>query len=105
MAAPLFGWISDTWGRLVALGLSLVLVSVSGAAGAFTGSAWGLVGRTEGLVLYTVTRSHRVTLISVSSTCNTQVHDGAGGHGLLHDQLRLDGGACQPQVLHDGRDR
>ena len=59
VAAPLFGWISDTWGRLRALSLSLVLVSLSGAGGALTGSAWpGLLGETQGLVVYTLTRSH-----------------------------------------------
>lgn len=57
VAAPLFGWISDTWGRLRALSLSLVLVSLAGAGGALTGSAWpGLLGETQGLVLYTLTR-------------------------------------------------
>ena len=34
-----------------------------------------------------------------------QVPDWIGGHGLLHDQLCPDGGACQPQLLHAGRDR
>ena len=34
-----------------------------------------------------------------------QVPDWTGGHGLLHDQLCPDGGACQPQLLHAGRDR
>ena len=58
VAAPLFGWISDTWGRLRALVLSLLLVSLSGAGGALTGSAWpGLVRPSLGLGIYTLTRS------------------------------------------------
>ena len=58
VAAPLFGWISDTWGRLRALVLSLLLVSLSGAAGSLTGSAWpGLVRPAMGLGIYTLTRS------------------------------------------------
>ena len=103
MAAPLFGWISDTWGRLRALTLSLLLVSLAGSAGALTGSAWGLVTETQGLVLYTLTRSLD-TFDARDDNCD-QVPDRAGGHGLLHDQLCPDGGACQHQALRAGRDR
>ena len=103
MAAPLFGWISDTWGRLRALTLSLLLVSLAGSAGALTGSAWGLVTETQGLVLYTLTRS--LDTSDAPDHDSDQVPDRAGGHGLLHDQLRPDGGACQHQTLRAGRDR
>ena len=40
----LFGWLSDTQGRMRALMLAVVTVSLSGTLGAFCGGEWGLHG-------------------------------------------------------------
>jgi len=40
----LFGWISDTYGRLNALMMAVITVSLAGFFGAFCGGAWGAVG-------------------------------------------------------------
>ena len=40
----LFGWLSDTQGRMRALMLAVLTVSLSGTLGAFCGGEWGLHG-------------------------------------------------------------